>query len=156
MPVYEYQCVNPNCLSEGETIEIFRWHQADANPPCAICGQQTDRVLSTFATPWLGTIDRFNLPGIEGHNSIDGGHIAYRTRSSRLPGQAPEPVRITTRQEQLEYCRAEGLHDPTDINPHMEFDEDGTTVRYHGMKGAWGNPYINPFEPVEKRELPIK
>ena len=72
--------------------------------------------------------------------------MAWRTRSSRLANGAPEPVRITTRQEQMEYCRAEGLEDPAGVNPHMEVGEDGTSASFFSVPGVWA-PVAAKVEP---------
>jgi hypothetical protein len=103
---------------------------------------------SRFNPSWLKSISDYNEKGIPGHAQIDGGHIAYRVRSSRNPDGSPEAVRITTRQEQMEYCRAEGLEDPADLNPHLEVSDDGTSASFYGKKGSWGQPFTDPFAPA--------
>ncbi len=108
------------------------------NPKCPECLTETERMHSTFATPWTGTLDRHNKKGCETHNACDGGHIAYRVRSSRMADGSPEEVRISTYQQMREYTRAEGLVDPTDVNPTIEGNAEGMWGNTSGFSGQWG------------------
>jgi hypothetical protein len=98
-------------------------------------------------------LDRFNEGGREAHNAVDGGHLAYRVRSSRLVGGAPEPVRITTRQEQREFCKAEGLMMPDEMPHHMEASADGRSVSSQGMPGCWAS--VNPAVIAAEKAKPL-
>ena len=91
-------------------------------------------IISRFSTPFDKALSHYNDPKRETLNQTkDGGHWAYRTRSS-ISG-APERVYIKDRQAQREYCRQEGLTDPTDLPENMDIREDGK-----GFKNSQGNP----------------
>lgn len=137
IPVHEFRCRTPFCTEHGIVFEV-RIPSGSSDPKCPECLMETERIASRFAAPWTGTLDRYNKSGCETHNPCDGGHIQYRVRSSRLANGAPEPVRITNRQEQREFCRAEGLTDPTDVNPNVQPNEDGMWANTSGFAGQWG------------------
>lgn len=146
MPVFECCCTNPNCSEYCFVDEHYLPHSYSPDQACEACGLPTHRIPSTFSAPWTGTLDRFREKGYESHGNTEGGHVAYRVRSSRLVGGGPEAVRITTRQEQREYIKAEGLEDPSDINPHMEIGKDGQSASFFGVKGVWA--------PVAEKKTP--
>jgi hypothetical protein len=107
MPLYESMCVNHECSAFEEIVETFHHHvtPADENPACTVCAQPTKRILSPFSAPWTGDLNRFNQAGKSDlSGGVDGGHYAYRVRSSRMADGKPERVLIKTRQDQTEYC----------------------------------------------------
>jgi len=114
-------------------------------------------MVSNFNAPFTGTLDRFDEPGHETQNKHDGGHLAYRVHSSRLADGSPEPVVIRTRQDQREYCRAEGLVDPSDVNPNLQINSDGRSTATSGITGQWaGTPATMPQEfKKETKEKPV-
>ncbi len=103
------------------------------------------RLISRFSAIWTGSLSRFDDNSVEQKNDKDGGHVAYRIRSSRLgidknTGQPiPEPVLVRNRQEQREFIRAEQLEDPTDLNPHMSGTDSGMAASHEqrGVRGQW-------------------
>lgn len=109
------------------------------DPNCPKCGVKMTRLVSIFAAPWTGTLDRFDDPRKERVNNAGDGHFAWRVKSSRLPDHGPERVLIRTKQDQRELCRAEGLVDPSDVNPNSFISPDGKTLHTVGIGGAvWG------------------
>ena len=152
MPIYEYSCVNEHCSLGHRVFESY-FKKVDANmPPCPECSQQTTRIPSVAHAIWLGTLDRYDDPNCVTHNPTeDGGHVAYRVRSSRLADGSPEPVRIRTVQEQREYCKAEGLTMPDDMPPHAEFSSHGASCQ--GMPGSWAS--VNPEFMAEQAAKPL-
>lgn len=138
MAVKEYVCKTPFCTEYGVAFEIMLGVNAP-DPKCPECLVVTEQLPSRFATPWTGTLDRYNKAGCETLNGCKGGHIQWRIRSSRLADGSAEPVRITNRQEQREFCRAEGLVDPTDVNPNLEGNSDGVWQNTSGFSGQWAS-----------------
>ena len=135
MPLFETICQSESCSLFNEPIEHY-YKNSDATPQaCDSCGGETKFLISCFNAPWTGDLERFNEPGRPTHNWIPGGHYAYRVKSSRLVGGAPECVKIRTRQDQMEYCRDEGLEDPFYNNPHEEI-VDGKASKSR-PRGAW-------------------
>lgn len=144
MPVYENVCNEPTCDRFDQDFEWFA-HTADKPDPICVCGQQTVRLVSRFACPFTGTLDRYDEIGREQKNDKDGGHIAYRVRSSRLGNDpktgAPiaDPVLIKTVQDQREFTKAEGLMMPSDLNPNIQGTKEGiqSSTESRGLKGQW-------------------
>jgi len=152
MPIYEFECSNSGCCLHRKVFESYFPRFDSLMPPCEGCGQQTIRIPSIAHAIWLGTLDRYNQPGCVTHNPTeDGGHIAYRVRSSRLADGSPEPVRIRTVQEQREYCKAEGLTMPSDMPPHAEYSSRGASCQ--GMPGSWAS--VNPDFIKEQAAKPL-
>ena len=129
MPLREGQC--NSCQSVRE------WYQAtrsEPDPPCDVCGGILDRFASRFAVVFTGPItSKYNISGRD--DSHQEGHVAWRTRSSRSGN--PEPVRITTWQQQKEYCKQEGLLNPGDLSSNAEVSSDGKKLYTRGMPGQW-------------------
>jgi ssDNA-binding Zn-finger/Zn-ribbon topoisomerase 1 len=141
MPVRELRCDNSTC--EYYVIPKFEWwasRMTKEDPKCPKCGVQMTRLVSKFNAPWTGTLDRFKDNIRESFNDCpDGGHYAWRVKSSRLPDGGPEKITIRTRADQLEYIHAEHLVDPADINSKAFIDPDGKTLHTVGIAGNWGS-----------------
>jgi hypothetical protein len=103
---------------------FFHASQSTDPPPCEKCQGETVKLISQFAFPWWGDLSRYYDPKCSRVNTCEGGHIAYRVKSSRLADGSIEPVKITSRSQQLEYIKAEGLTDPFDLNHHGDRDYD--------------------------------
>ena len=141
MPIYEVVCKSESCSQRGRVRESMFKSNTDIMPPCPECGHVTERIPSVAHAIWLGTLDRYNAPGCQTHNGAeDGGHVAYRTRSSRMVDGSPEPVVIRTRQEQREYCKAEGLMMPDEMPQNCEWDAKSASSQ--GLPGSWAS--VNP------------
>ena len=152
MPIYEYACSHEGCPLQGRVWESYFKKIGATMPACQECGEPTQLVPSISHAIWLGTLDRYNQPGFVTHNPTDdGGHIAYRVRSSRLVDGSPEPVRIRTVQEQREYCKAEGLTMPSDMPPNAEYSAQGASCQ--GMPGCWAS--VNPDFIEQEKAKPL-
>lgn len=140
MPVRELRCDNEACVYHP--IPKFEWwasNMSKEDPSCPKCGVKMTRLVSMFAAPWTGTLDRFKTSDREPFNDCpDGGHYMWRVKSSRLPDHGPEKVRIETRAQQKELCRAEGLIMPDDVNPNAFIEPDGKNFATVGIAGSWG------------------
>lgn len=131
MPIFETVCGTCDHIAE------HYYRSQTAEPQCCdLCSGTTKFLISGFNAPWTGTLDRFNDPTKKTHMAVPGGHMAFRVKSSRLANGAPEPVKITTVQEQREFCRAESLEDPAYDNPHNKANADGTWNKSR-PRGAW-------------------
>lgn len=125
MPLFESACPEKDCLLFEKTFEWLSKTTDVNDPSCECCGAQTIRQISRFGVIWTGPITAKYLDkSLEGGNAESGGHWAYKKNT--LSGK-PEPVYISTFQEQREYCKAEGLTPPQDTD-HGMIQGDGRTV----------------------------
>jgi hypothetical protein len=145
MPIRELVCSTGGCSNHGITYDWFARTMDRPDPKCPDCGHQMGRLVSAFATPWTGTLDRFERPDCEQHQKVGDGHRVWRVKSSRMPDGSPESQIIRTRQDQREYCKAEGLVMPDDMNPNSFISADGRHLSTVGVgPEAWG-----PVKPKE-------
>ena len=152
MPIYEVICEDSTCLQRKVVREVLFKSYSEAMPDCPECGKTMRKIPSVVRSIWLGTLDRYNAPGCETHNGTeDGGHVAYRTRSSRMVDGSPERVVIRTRQEQKEYCKAEGLMMPDEMPSHCDFDSKSASSQ--GMPGSWAS--VNPEFLASEKAKPL-
>lgn len=136
MPLFEHCCAAESCDLYCIPIEHF-FHDRNAdNPQCEECGGKTERLVSRFNAPWTGDLGRFNNPEAGQHNTTPYGHIAYKTRSTHMIDGSPEPVHIDSIQKQREYCKQEGLTNPSDVNPNLGSSADGK-ISASRPKGSW-------------------
>lgn len=128
MPVRELRCETESCSNYGITYEWFAKSMHTPDPKCPACGVHMERQISRFATPFIGTLDRFKSPNMERCNEYGDGHWAWRNKSTRNPDGTPERVLIRTHSEQREYCKAEGLVMPDEISSNSYISSDGKTL----------------------------
>lgn len=136
MPIFEHCCATESCDLYCVPVEHFFHDRNAANPPCDECSGATERAISKFNAPWTGDLSRFHDPNSDMNNATPYGHIAYRTKSSRMIDGSPEMVHIDSAQAQREFCKAEGLISPTEVNPNMGTQEDGK-ISASRQKGSW-------------------
>jgi len=136
--IRESWCENKECTRYLEPVEHFYHSSQTEDLPCEGCGGDTTRLISGFAAPWTGTLDRYIDPKCSDHNMRGHGHVQWRVKSSRNVDGSPERVLLQTRQEQKEFCRAEGLEDPFDMNPNYGVEEgsDGFQSSTR-LRGSW-------------------
>lgn len=155
MPIRELRCETESCANQGITFEWLAKRTTSEDPKCPQCGTQMTRLLSTFATPWTGTLDRFKDHNKEPFNDAGtDGHWMWKVKSTSNLDGSPERVLIRTHEDQKRFTKAEGLVMPDDINPNAEIDSDGKKLCTVGMKGQWdigkppdsiretGNPWL--------------
>lgn len=141
MPTYESACLIETCERYGVRREWFASTMDKPDPDCEACGNTMRRMVSNFNAPWTGDLGRFNDPTKERFNTLpDGSHYAYRVRSTRNLDGSPERVLVSNRQQQREYCKAEGLMMPDEVGQHVEVHDDGMGVSAQGMPGSWAAP----------------
>jgi hypothetical protein len=133
MPLLEGICEDRQCAAYRYKQEHF-YHHWDAEPlnPCSICGGPTVRVMSAFNVAFSGVISaRYNDRNLE--NAHQEGHTVWGRDSK---GKAFSK-KITTFQEQREWCREQKLALPSEMPSNYEVAEDGRTVKSSmGMPGC--------------------
>lgn len=134
MPLYEDVCFRPECPVYDQAVERYYSTSSTPQKPCIECGGPTERLMSRFGVVWTGPITaKYNDKESKGAHKE--GHWAFRKKSS-LSGK-PEPVFIETFQQQREFCKAEGLVNPTQAPRNLVVKEDGRTLaNTRGMPGT--------------------
>ncbi len=132
MPIYEYICEG------GHRTERYLSNRQLPDPPCSECEGPTKRLISGFAAIWTRNISDYGDKRKETYykDLSNGGHMVARKRSGGGTPEKPIYERIETVQQQRDYCREEGLYDPSDIGP-MEVAKDGQSCSTRGLPGAW-------------------
>lgn len=125
MPIRESWCENKSCSGFHKELEHYYHRMDQPLNDCEACGQQTALLISSFAAIWTGNLGKYIDNSCEMTHQRKDGHWAMRRNSSRMADGSPEPVFISTRQDQREFCKAEGLEDPFGLNPNIEGNADG-------------------------------
>ena len=154
MPIFEVKCDTADCPDRGRIRETILPRYETPNPLCPSCQMPTHRIPSLCHAIWMGTLDKYSPPGQQMYAAKDGGHVAYRTRSSRMVDGSPEPVIIRTRQDQREYCRAEGLTMPDELPQNIEWGKDGQSASSQGLPGCWASVNSDFLEAERAKPLP--
>lgn len=136
MPIYENACRNGSCPVYGAAFEWYAHSHDKPDPVCEMCGTTTGRMISTFSVVWAAPMSKYDNKGSQQQRATDA-HVAWRINSSRRPDGKPEKVIIDSISKQREYCRDEGLRNPTDINPNSSVSSDGRKLYTSGMPGQW-------------------
>jgi putative FmdB family regulatory protein len=132
MPTFDLSC---GSCKDGKKYETLLRRHTDPDPDCPVCGNQLNRLLAAPAAIWLGSIGRFGNPTKEYYNPD--GVVAYRVNSTRNVDGSPEKVFLRTRRDQVNYCRAEGLRMPDEINSNAEMCKNGKNLSTSGVSGQW-------------------
>lgn len=138
MPTFDFRCPNSLCPSPRK-FETLLKHWDDPDPACPRCGAPLERQVPAPKAIWTKPWSEYGFREGDQKNpnwSKEGTYV-YRTRSSRLPDGAPERVLLRNRQDVKEYCKAEGLNLPDDLNPNARISEDGKTLHTCGEPGQW-------------------
>ena len=147
MPIFEEFC--PAC-SATEDCYLSRWDAPD--PPCPVCLGPRRRLMSCFASPFMGSLRKYSDLKREGAQ-MDG-FYAYRKRTS-VSGQ-PEPVFLSSVAEVREFNKAEGLSPPGEIPRNVQIGSDGKTLSSAGMPGNWSGPCSMPARLREMISTPAE
>ena len=142
MPVFEL------CCEAHGTEDVFLPHWYSCDPPCPVCGGARQRLMSSFATPFMGSLHKYTDPNRE--NAHMEGFWAYRKHSS-ISGQ-PEPVWLDSMTAVKEYNKAEGLSAPGDVPMNSTISPDGKRIISDGMAGNWNGASL-PAAPARLREM---
>lgn len=137
MPIFETACPETSCSKYAVPVEHYYAHSTDVDAPCEQCGGPTRRLVSGFNSPLMGVISasKYADRTIPGPEAFQDGHIAWRRKT--LSGK-PEPVYIDTFEKQREFCKSEGLRNPSECPRAMSPDEGGKgVVNTQGMPGCW-------------------
>ena len=103
-------------------MDDFYRHYDDPAKPCESCGLQTVKVPSTFSSPFMGELSRKYVD-----RSLDDGHrqdLSHWVFEKGPDGKTTSSL-ITTFQEQRDYCKRNGLANPSDLDSNCEVSEDG-------------------------------
>jgi len=127
MPTFEGTCENSLCERSGDLFEYLlkKWDNPDPN--CPECGTQVTRMMSSPRISWAKDIGQYCGQNTEGHWA-----------TSRDP-ETQEVTKhfIRTRQDQKEFCKRYGYHDPTEIPSEVTAGKDGKERNTRGEKGTW-------------------
>lgn len=133
MPIWDLLC------QKGHVTEHYLHRHDSPNPPCDRCGGETNRLpASRFGITFTGEITKKYLDSSkEGYDQASSGaHWVYEKKGpDGEPLAVPRRRLISTFQEQADYCKQEGLHNPKDCGPG-EMNSDGTAMRGYGMPGC--------------------
>lgn len=126
MPIFEGYCNNPSCDRHQRKVEMLLRRWDDPNKPCPKCKQLVNRLVGKPSVIWAKPLGWYDGNSGEGH---------------MVCGQYPDGTKynkmITTRQEQLEHCRMNGLADPLEISRHGALDDRGKEEA--GQVFTWGS-----------------
>lgn len=136
MPLYESCCRSEDCPSQGIPVEWYTGDRSKPDPNCPSCGQGMRRMISAFGVVFTGPLSSKYLDHKSEVKSEDASHWVWETRNEDGQKITPRPRFLTTFQEQREYCKREGVVDPSSIGP-AEVGSDGKTLSSRGMPGCW-------------------
>lgn len=139
MPLFELSCLNSECARYAQRVERLLRNAETPNPPCEDCGGETRRLISLSRVVWLRDLVCYDNPKGETHrkDTERGFHTVACKRS--FGGTQDKPVfkKIFNRRDQVEYCKAEGVVDPSEAPHTIEVNKDGTAASGAGLPGAW-------------------
>lgn len=136
MPIYESACPNEACELYAIPHERYAPVVTDMDPPCKSCSAATRRIISGFAIPLSGDItSRYVDRSRDGSSEMkDGAHWVV---ARNTPDGKPKAVFIETFQQQREFCKQEGIINPSEMPSHSEINRDGKGLQTAGMPGCW-------------------
>ncbi len=113
MPVFDGYCNNESCPASGSPVEFRVSSWSSPNPECPRCGRSVFRKIGAPKAIWLKTLGEYDSAYARknGISQTGDGHYVYETDDS---GKTVSTY-ITTRKEQLEYCKRAGVLDPAEI-----------------------------------------
>lgn len=135
MPIYENACSHLPCEKYSEPFEWWASSSTKPNPACSACSRPTVRLISTFAVCWSSPLSKYNDKNAQ--QKASDSHVAWKIHSTTRDDGKPERVVIDSIQKQREYCKAEGLRLPSDINPNASVSSDGKKLYTNGQRGQW-------------------
>lgn len=127
MPVFEGTCGNTTCEKSGELFEFLLKKWDDPDPNCPGCGVQVSRYLSAPNISWAKGMGQYCGENTEGH---------WATARDQETGEVKKHF-ITNRQEQKDFCKRYGYHDPTEIPSACPANSEGKERSTRGEKGTW-------------------
>ena len=122
MPLFTEACISPDCVLDGDSTDEYYKHWNDPQRPCVACGGPTKRFPSQFSSPFMGEMSRRYVD-----TSLDDGHRKDLSHwvFEKGPDGKVKPSLISTFQEQREYCKRNGLANPSDLDSNCEVSEYG-------------------------------
>lgn len=98
------------------------------DPECPRCGGPTERQISAPAIVFAKPLSAYGDPSKEtfAKDQKAGGHWVFERDSDRAQEAGkPIPRFIETRQQQADYCKSEGLVNPSDLPSSLNVTADG-------------------------------
>lgn len=117
MPIFEGYCNTESCSRYKRTVEMLLKHYSLPNKPCPECKNPVNRLVGKPNVVWAKPLGSYQ--GNEGD-----GHWVHGQHDPNDPTTKYQRF-ITTRQEQLEHCKANGLYDPMEIGRVGAMDDAG-------------------------------
>lgn len=138
MPIFESACKDESCALYARRVEHYYPRTDSPLCDCEACGKPTARLISRPNLAWLRPLVDYDSRQGETYwkDQAAGGHMVARKRSRGGTPDKPVFERIVTRQQQLAYCREEGVLDPSEIG-NVEVHKDGQGMSSQGMPGSW-------------------
>lgn len=136
MPVYESQCASPECR---HIAEWYAHTRETPDPECRECGGETRRLISRFAAIWTKGLSDYGDKNRETYHKDQkaGGHWVARKNSGGGTKEEPKYQFLSSVQAQRDYCRDEGLYNPSDMPTTMTVDKSGEKLSSSGNRGQW-------------------
>lgn len=119
MPIFEGYCGTDGCERKGRTVEFLLRNHSLPSKPCPACGIPVRRLVGRPNVIWAKPLGWYN--GETDNGQQGDGHWVYGEREDGTKYKEY----ITTRQQQLDYCRANGVIDPLDNDRKRGLDEKG-------------------------------
>ena len=136
MPIYESACTRKGCPAYERPREWFTQVSSDPDPACPECGKRMKRCVSIFQMPFVGELrDKYGTK--DNGEKGPAVHTMERLRSKKHGPEVRETVVIDSFDKQKQFCRDEGLVNPTELPRQMEMASDGKRLSSRGMPGSW-------------------
>ena len=132
MPIFEGYCNNESCVSYKRQVEFLLKHYTDDNKPCPKCRQTVTRLVGKPNVIWAKPLGWYSGETDNKTGQKGDGHWVYETDEQGKKHQ----TYITSRQEQLDYCRRNGVVDPLENSRTSGLDDRG--IDEAGKVNVWG------------------
>ena len=135
MVTYEFICQNRECQNHGLRFDslLKSWDAPDPN--CPSCGQVMERQFPAPKCVFTRPYHWYDVNTEQRHQNYNNEGVKVVRRNTE-DGE-PRVEYLTTYQQVKEYCKAEGLAMPGEVNPNIEVGKDGRMVSTRGITGQW-------------------
>ncbi len=136
MPIYESICSDPAC---SQVVEWYAHRRDQPDPACKTCGNGTKRLISNFGAIWTKGLSDYGDKNRETYHKDQkrGGQWVARKNSGGGTKEQPKYQFLETVQQQRDYCKEEGLFNPSDMPTTMTVDKSGEKLSSSGNRGQW-------------------
>jgi hypothetical protein len=127
--IKEFSCKSDVCQGYGVPIEAW-YRTTDPDPVCEICGGEMALMISSFSTPFSGSMStRYADKKLEYAHKMDHEWILEK----RAPG-GPKWTKVDQWSDRRRILRQEGL---VEHGGMVDVSSDGRKVSSQGMPGCW-------------------